>query len=103
MVVFKKDILVLNGFNQEFIGWDREDSVFAARLYKYRLRRKENPFRAICYHLWHKENSRDRLVDNDALLAYCRKRNDYFCTRGLDCLDADDSGLTNDREERACD
>lgn len=103
MGIFKKDVLVVNGFNHEFIGWGREDSEFVARLYKYGLKRKENPFRAICYHLWHKENSRDRLADNDALLAHCRNSEDYFCSQGLDSLDMVDSGDTIDREERACD
>lgn len=103
MGIFKKDVLVVNGFNHEFIGWGREDSEFVARLYKYGLKRKENPFRAICYHLWHKENSRDRLADNDALLAHCRNSEDYFCSQGLDSLDMVDSGDTIDREEKACD
>lgn len=92
MGIFKKDVLAVNGFNHEFIGWGREDSEFAVRLYKYGLTRKENPFRAICYHLWHKENSRDRLSANDALLAHSRKGNDYFCPQGLDSLVADSSG-----------
>lgn len=103
MGVFKKDVLVVNGFNHEFIGWGREDSEFVARLYKYGLKRNENPFKAICYHLWHKENSRDRLADNDALLGYCRESNEYFCTRGISSLDVDISGRIIGSEERAYD
>jgi len=103
MGVFKKDAEAVNGFNHEFIGWGREDAEFVARLYKYGLKRKENPFRAICYHLWHKENTRDRLADNDVLLAYSCNNDDYFCTQGLDSLDLADSGGTMDREEKACD
>jgi len=99
MGVFKTDVLAVNGFNHDFIGWGREDSEFVDRLYKYGLRRKENPFKAICYHLWHKENSRARLADNDALLAHCRKKNGYFCSRGLNSLEIDCSGRIIGRKE----
>jgi glycosyltransferase involved in cell wall biosynthesis len=103
MGIFKKDAEAVNGFNHEFIGWGREDAEFVTRLYKYGLKRKENPFRAICYHLWHNENPRDRLAGNDALLAHCRNRDDYFCTHGLDSLDVADSGGIIRQEEKACD
>lgn len=103
MGIFKKDVLSVNGFNHEFVGWGREDSEFVVRLYRYGLRRNENPFRAICYHLWHKENSRDRLADNDALLEDCRKSNEYFCPRGLDSLSVDDSGRMITKEGKDCD
>jgi predicted glycosyltransferase involved in capsule biosynthesis len=47
----KKDLLAVNGFNEDFIGWTREDSEFAARLFNYGLKRKRHPFVAICFHL----------------------------------------------------
>jgi len=99
MGIFKKDAKAVNGFNHEFIGWGREDAEFVIRLYKYGLKRKENSFKAICYHLWHKENNRDRLADNDALLEHCRKNGHYCCVQGLDRLDQEDACTAIDREK----
>lgn len=103
MGIFKRDAEAVNGFNHEFIGWGREDAEFVTRLYKYGLKRKENPFRAICYHLWHQENNRDRLAENHALLEHCRKNVHSCCTQGLGSLGVADLDGPNDWEENACD
>jgi glycosyltransferase involved in cell wall biosynthesis len=83
MGFFKKDLVAVNGFNQEFTGWGREDSELVARLYRYGLKRRENPFRAICYHLWHRENSRTGLGRNDELLEKTLQARTFYCTRGI--------------------
>ena len=83
MGVFKSDVLFINGFNNEFEGWGREDSEFVVRLYKYGLKRKENPFKAICYHLWHKENTRDFLNYNNELLDWAIKSDNFYCKSGI--------------------
>ncbi len=83
MAFFKEDILAINGFNQNFIGWGREDSELAIRFYKYGLKRKEHPFMAVCFHLWHKENDRKQLSINDKLLQEAIDSHDYVCTNGL--------------------
>ena len=68
MGIFKKDLYAVNGFNQDFIGWGREDSELAVRLYNLGLKRRGHPFMAICFHLWHSENDRTRMGINDKLL-----------------------------------
>jgi len=68
MSFFKEDIININGFNEDFIGWGREDSELAVRFYNYGLRRKTVKFCAIQYHLWHQENSRNNLDANDNIL-----------------------------------
>ncbi len=83
MAFFKKDLLAINGFNQDFKGWGREDSEIAVRLYKYGLRRKEHPFMAVCFHLWHEENDRKNLEINDKLLQEAIESHEYFCANGL--------------------
>ena len=83
MGLFKKDIVAVNGFNLDFVGWGREDSELAVRLYHYGLKRKDHPFMAVCFHLWHDENSRERLSVNDQLLKKAMDSNDYFCPNGL--------------------
>ena len=87
MGIFKKDLVAVNGFNHAFEGWGREDSELVVRLFKYGLKRKENPFRAICYHLWHRESDRTGLEKNDNLLQQVIDSSQYKCQSGLDELD----------------
>ncbi|NOX32636.1 MAG: glycosyltransferase [Deltaproteobacteria bacterium] len=84
MGFFRDDLFSVNGFNQEFKGWGREDSEIAARLYKYGIKRREHPFLAICYHLWHKENTRESICRNDLLLDKTLKFNGYYCKDGIE-------------------
>ena len=83
MGFFREDILAVNGFNENFVGWGREDSELVARFYKYGLKRKEHPFRAICFHLWHPANNRTRMDINERLLRDTIESTTYRCTNGL--------------------
>ena len=47
----------VNGFNNEFIGWGKEDTEFFVRLMNKGVTRKTIRFNAIQYHLWHKHSS----------------------------------------------
>jgi len=84
MSFFRKDIITVNGFNEDFKGWGKEDSELEARFYKYGLRRKDIKFRACCYHLYHRHYSRDSLERNLALLEKAKSENGYFCKNGID-------------------
>lgn len=86
MGLFRDDIFAVNGFNHDFEGWGREDSDLVVRLFKYGLKRKENPFKAICYHLWHQENKRNCLEKNDKLLKKAIESKSFFCKSGLNEL-----------------
>lgn len=83
MGIFKKDLYAVNGFNENFAGWGREDSELVVRLYKFGLKRKTHPFLAICYHLWHKENDRSNLEKNDMLLKQAMESKNFVCDKGL--------------------
>ena len=83
MGFFRDDIFAVNGFNQDFIGWGREDSELAVRFFKYGLMRRSHPFMAICFHLWHKENERGRLDINDKILEKAIYSKGYICSNGL--------------------
>ncbi|MBN1849833.1 MAG: glycosyltransferase family 2 protein [Deltaproteobacteria bacterium] len=84
MGFFKKDMVAVNGFNEDFIGWGREDSELAIRFFHYGLKRKSHPFMAVCFHLWHCEQNRNMLQVNDDLLERSKASNEYFCTNGLE-------------------
>ncbi|MBM9537968.1 glycosyltransferase family 2 protein [Desulfobulbus alkaliphilus] len=81
---WKKDALSINGFNEEFVGWGREDSEFTARLLNYGIRRQNLRFHALGYHLYHPMKTRDRLPLNDAILKKTIDQKLRWCQTGLD-------------------
>ena len=58
---WRADGIAVNGFNEDFEGWGREDSEFAARLMTSGVQRQNIRFRALSYHLFHPPNSRGSL------------------------------------------
>lgn len=81
---WKQDALRVNGFNEDFIGWGREDSEFAARLLNSGIKRQNLRFHALGYHLHHQVNARDRLTVNDSILKATIVEQRSWCERGLD-------------------
>ena len=79
----KKDAYRVNGFNEAFIGWGREDSEFAVRLMNAGIARKDVKFNAIAYHLYHHENTRASLPLNDQILENAIASKKKWCDEGL--------------------
>ncbi|KGQ37437.1 glycosyltransferase family 2 protein [Gallibacterium genomosp. 1] len=84
MAFFCEDALKINGFNNDFVGWGREDSEFVARFYNAGMKRKDIRFSAIAYHLWHNEEARDALPQNDQLLEKTIQQKIVYCENGVD-------------------
>ena len=84
MSFFKQDCLDVNGFNESFEGWGREDSEFIVRMINNGIRRKNVRFCAIQYHIWHNENSRVALASNDQLLESAIDNHLAWCDIGID-------------------
>jgi glycosyltransferase involved in cell wall biosynthesis len=59
MAFWKKDLLDVNGYNEDFTGWGREDSELAIRLINAGINKRFLKFGSISYHLFHKEVSRE--------------------------------------------
>ena len=89
---WREDALRINGFNEEFVGWGREDSEFTARLFNSGIKRQNLKFYALGYHLYHPINTRERLAINDSILKSTIKEKKQWCARGLDQYA--DSGTT---------
>ena len=79
---FKKDILAVNGFNEDFMGWGDEDSELACRFFKFGLIKKVHSSMAICFHLWHPTNKKKNVMNKQLLLAAIASK-DYFCKNGI--------------------
>lgn len=67
--LWREDAARVNGFYEGFVGWGREDSEFAARLLNAGVRRRNLRFAALGCHLAHPPRARDRVGDNDRILA----------------------------------
>ena len=82
MSFFKQDILAVNGFNEDFVGWGNEDSELACRFFKYGLMKKVHHFMTVCFHLWHPAN---KIVSekNRQLLSESIASKEYYCENGI--------------------
>ena len=82
--LFREDIINVNGFNEEFVTWGKEDSEFVQRLFNYGVYRRNLKFSGIQYHLFHKEgfsnNSNIDLLNNsiDHKIKFCKKGIDKY-------------------------
>jgi len=69
MSFWKSDLLQINGYNEDMVGWGREDSELSARLINLGLKKINLKFSAIQYHIYHPESSKSNLFTNDSILA----------------------------------
>jgi glycosyltransferase involved in cell wall biosynthesis len=84
MSCWKSDLIKVNGFSEEFVGWGREDSELAVRLLNSGINRYNLKFGAIAYHLWHNENkTNDLLLKNDESLNKAIAEKRMVCEAGL--------------------
>jgi glycosyltransferase involved in cell wall biosynthesis len=80
---WRNDALAVNGFNEDFVGWGREDSEFTARLLNYGLVRRNIKFNALAYHLYHPHNDRSHLDENNQLLKKTTAEKLVWCEKGV--------------------
>ncbi|MBS1578543.1 MAG: glycosyltransferase family 2 protein [Bacteroidetes bacterium] len=83
MSFWKKDCFTVNGYNNDIMGWGREDSEFASRLINAGFLKKHVKFSAVCFHLHHDFFSRDNDEKNLQLLQETQLRKIKFCTNGI--------------------
>jgi glycosyltransferase involved in cell wall biosynthesis len=84
LAIWRDDLIRVNGYNEAFEGWGREDSELAVRLLNSGVGRRDVRGWALCYHLWHPPASRAGLAANDELLAEAAGKGARRCERGLD-------------------
>ena len=83
LAIWREDLVRVNGYNEEFIGWGREDSELVVRLMNSGARRLDVRGWALCYHLWHPPVSRANLPANDDLLQMALAKKASWCDSGL--------------------
>jgi len=82
--IWREDLVTVNGFNEAFEGWGREDSELVVRLMNNGIRRLDVRGRCLCFHLWHPPCDRGSLPRNDSLLDDAQRQGARRCERGLD-------------------
>ncbi|GEA61392.1 glycosyltransferase family 2 protein [Vibrio comitans] len=84
MAFWRDDLIEVNGFNEDFIGWGREDSEFTIRMLNAGKNRLYLKFSGVGYHLYHKESPRELLDHNQKILDNTVKHHLARCDNGLD-------------------
>ncbi len=84
MAFWRDDLVTVNGYNEELQGWGREDNEISCRLNNIGDVRRIAKFRAIEFHQYHPECSRNSLSKNDDLLHRTIEEKLTRCEKGLD-------------------
>jgi len=64
---WREDFISINGYNEDFEGWGREDSDLVIRLSNYGVKGKRIRYAAIVFHIYHKINSKQNLELNNKI------------------------------------
>lgn len=81
---WKKDFIAVNGYNEEFEGWGREDSELIVRMMNNGVQGLRLRYRGIVYHIWHKVKDQSRFEINDSLQQKAVLENSKWCEKGVD-------------------
>lgn len=65
---FRADLLKVNGLDESYTGWGLEDSDLVIRLIRAGVYHKSGRFSVPLFHLWHRENDRSHLDENQERL-----------------------------------
>jgi len=87
--VWRRDLDTINGFDDAYEGWGREDDDLTLRLRHAGVERRLLRYAGLAIHLWHKTRWPDGIppnqaLPNDVLLQRTRDTRAIRCVRGLD-------------------
>lgn len=83
MAFWLEDMLAVNGYDESFVGWGREDSDLVVRLLFKGCSLRRLKMAAVQYHLFHKENDRYNEASNDLLMRKRMEEGSYFTDNGI--------------------
>jgi glycosyltransferase involved in cell wall biosynthesis len=83
MSFWRHDLLAVNGYNESYSGWGKEDNDLAIRLFNAGIQIHSLRFAAIIYHLKHNESSKEFHDRNLLLLNQAIQEKQVFTTNGL--------------------
>ncbi|MGZ5127359.1 MAG: glycosyltransferase family 2 protein [Burkholderiales bacterium] len=81
---WRKDLVHVNGFDEQYSGWGLEDSDLVIRLLHAGVRHKSARYAAPVFHLWHHDNDRTQLAENQRRLDTILASEQVAAVVGLD-------------------
>ena len=84
LAVWREDLVRVNGMDETYTGWGMEDSDLVIRLLRAGVRHKSGRFAAPVLHLWHKENDRSKLEENQRRLQQLLSATHIRALKGMD-------------------
>ncbi len=80
---WRADLLKVNGLDESYSGWGLEDSDLVIRLIRSGVKRRSAQFAAPLLHLWHAENDRSKLIENQKRLEEILRSERIAAVQGL--------------------
>lgn len=80
---WRNDFIKVNGYNEEFSGWGREDSELVLRMHNAGIFAKRLKFAGIVYHIYHREQSKEFLDRNDQIQQKTIEQKLIFAPKGV--------------------
>jgi glycosyltransferase involved in cell wall biosynthesis len=84
MSFWRSDFILVNGYNEAYSGWGKEDTDLVIRFMNCGLLRYLFKFQGIVFHIWHTEASRSDLEKNEKLLEILKSIKVVRCEVGID-------------------
>lgn len=84
MSFWKKDLVSVNGYDENYQGWGREDSDIALRLFHKGIKKQSIKFGGIGYHLYHKEANKTDDNKYETMMQEVMKNKPIWAHNGLD-------------------
>ena len=81
---WKSNFMAVNGYNEDLTGWGREDSEMICRMINYGILGQRLKFKAIMFHIWHKNSSKEQLAANDLIQQNVIQNSLIWCNNGID-------------------
>jgi len=83
MSFWKEDFIKVNGFNEELFGWGVDDSELIQRLHNLGIKGKRLKNVALAYHIYHKEQDKSHISQNDAIEDFARENKIISIKKGV--------------------
>ena len=79
---YKRDFINVNGYNEDIVGWGREDTELSIRLMNNGIKQRRLKLSGIVYHLNHLTVSRSELQNNIEILKKSLDKSVILCENG---------------------
>lgn len=83
MAYWRQNILSVNGYNENFKDWGPEDKELVVRLFNNGYKKRFIKMGALVFHLWHPENLKKNLHNNELEFYASIDQKRTFCKLGL--------------------